>query len=107
MRVTSMEMHGLSELVRELCGIELEDGKEYLVEARLSSLAEQHGCVSFRDLIELVRSRRSRALQAQIIDAIATNETYFFREPSAFDTLTSIALPELLASKRGTSRDHT
>ena len=90
-------------LCRDRSGIVLEEGKEYLVEARLTPVAAQAGYVSLHDLITQLRHPSSQALQRQVVEALAIHETQFFRDGHPFDTLKAAILPELIA-KRAASR---
>lgn len=77
------------DLVRERSGIALGDGKQYLVEARLAPIAEREGVDSVAELIALVR--RDPVRYASVVaDALATNETSFFRDVHPFDALREI-----------------
>lgn len=102
MRVTPDELTLLAQLVYELSGIALDATKGYLVESRLSSLAEGRGCKSFHDFWQLARSAGNQTLRNQIIDAITTQETLFFRDGSPFEVLRHKVIPDLIDAKAGT-----
>jgi len=53
--------------------------KSYLFETRLSSIAEELGCTSYQALYDKARRDPGKIIERQIIDAISTNETLFFR----------------------------
>lgn len=89
-------------MVRERAGIVLEDGKEYLVENRLSAVARSHGA-ELHDLVEQARSRPTSPVNDEIIDAMTTNETSFFRDIHPFNALRDEVLPRLVEARR-TSR---
>ncbi|MEZ6105065.1 MAG: CheR family methyltransferase [Pirellulaceae bacterium] len=73
----------------------------YLVDCRLGSIAEKHGCKSFEELARKVRTSGSFALRTEVIDAITTNETLFFRDNSPFEAFAYKALPETMDAKAG------
>ncbi len=102
MQVTPEDIKVISRLVDDLCGIVLDASKGYLIETRLSSVAEQAGCKTFSELYYKVRYANDKALQTKIIDAITTNETLFFRDTSPFEALQHKVLPELIDAKAGT-----
>lgn len=82
--------------VRKNSGLVLTEDKMYLVESRLKPLASRHGLGDHQDLIEYVRSNNDPDLIAQIIDAMTTNETFFFRDIKPFDIFRDTILPGIL-----------
>ncbi len=101
MIVTSSDIEAVSGLVIDLCGILLDESKGYLIESRLTPIAEAAGCRSFADLAYQARHSGDHALQTRIVDAITTNETLFFRDQSPYEALQFKALPEMIDSKIG------
>lgn len=101
MRVVDKEIVIVADLVEELCGIILDESKGYLIESRLSSLAEAHGCDNFIEFCHKARNG-DRTLRSHIVDAITTQETLFFRDSSPFEALQHKVLPELIDAKTGT-----
>jgi chemotaxis protein methyltransferase CheR len=101
LQVIDSELPIVASLVKELCGIVLDGSKGYLVESRLGRLAESSGCSSFSELCRKARSNGDKTLQSQIIDAITTQETIFFRDGSPFDVLQHRVIPDLIDSKAG------
>jgi len=99
LKVIPDEIKLLSRLVRDLCGVVLDETKGYLIEQRLTPIAQQFDCKSFSELYYKVRYGRDRELEQKIIDAITTQETLFFRDTSPYDALQFKVLPELIESK--------
>ena len=101
--VTSL---GAFELVRDLvlrrASIVLDADKDYLLRARLEPLAREEGLSGFEELIVRLRSGASEQLEALVVDAMATHETKFFREPPTFQALADGVLPALFAARRAT-----
>ena len=82
----------LQEHVHSQVGIVLEDNKHYLFESRLAPIVKQHGLGSINDLCVLLRTKRDVALGHQVVEAMTTNETYFFRDPAQYEAIrTSLA----------------
>jgi chemotaxis protein methyltransferase CheR len=102
MQVTLADLTAISQLVNELCGITLDNTKGYLIESRLSQLAEAVGCTTFREFAQKARSTDHAALRSEIIDAITTQETLFFRDSSPFEALQYKVLPDLIDAKART-----
>lgn len=97
------DFEAVASLVHDLCGIYLDDRKSYLIETRLQSIAAKTGCTSYRELASLARSGgKTAGLAGEIVDAITTNETSFFRDASPFEALKHKALPETLDRKAAT-----
>jgi chemotaxis protein methyltransferase CheR len=85
------------ELVRKQSAIVLEASKEYLIRARLEPVAKAHGLNSLDELARVVRERlNDAALVTEVVDAMTTNETSFFRDLKPFDLLREQILPELI-----------
>jgi chemotaxis protein methyltransferase CheR len=74
----------------------LEDDKAYLVETRLLPVARRHGFQSVEDLVLRLRGRRDERLAAELVEAMAIHETFFFRDGHPFDVLRQAVLPELV-----------
>lgn len=79
------------------CGIVLGAGKEYLVSSRLGGLMRHHGIATVGQLLEQLNSGRNPHLKNGIIDAMTTNETFWFRDMSHFRMLQEIICPEIRA----------
>ncbi len=91
----------VSQLVRERAGIVLSADKAYLVESRLAPIARKEGMASIDDVVAAIRLRRDSRMIETVVDAMTTNETFFFRDKTPFEILETNVLPELVARKRG------
>ncbi len=87
-------------LVREVA-IELGPDRQYLVSSRLHTLALRGGFSSIDELVFAMQSGRRRDLIQGVIDAMVTNETFFFRDKPVFDTLVTSVIPRLFEQRRG------
>ena len=85
-------------------GIVLDAEKQYLLETRLAPILRERGLASLYELCEALRSAQSSPLHAQVVEAMTTNETYFFREPAHYDALRRTILPELMDLRAGTRK---
>lgn len=79
--------------------IVLEKGKEYLVESRLAPLARVAGTPDVSAFVEQLRLNGGRQARQQVVEAMTTNETSWFRDGSPYEVLTSSVLPELTAKR--------
>lgn len=91
------EFEQIRRLAYEKFGLQLRDGKEELVAARLRKKVRELNFHSFRDYYHHVISDASGDALAGLIDALATNHTSFLREPEHFDFLRRTILPALRA----------
>ncbi|PLY16606.1 MAG: chemotaxis protein [Sedimenticola sp.] len=87
--------------LEEACGIVLGAGKEYLVSSRLNSLMREHSIDTLGDLLKQLKMGRSPKLRTSIIDAMTTNETFWFRDMAHFRMLTDRVFGEILALRNG------
>ena len=101
--LTDRQFNAISKLVKELCGINLHDGKKELVKARLTKRLREVGIESFSRYIEFIGTDAGQAEILSMLDALSTNLTYFFRESEHFDLLRRQAVPEMM---RRHAQDH-
>ncbi|MGA3132501.1 MAG: protein-glutamate O-methyltransferase CheR [Terracidiphilus sp.] len=101
--ITTDELPVWTRYIHEICGIQLDDSKGYLVETRLGSLLPETGASNFSELFFKVRSDSTTNLRRKVIEAITTNETSFFRDTAPFELLRHKLIPELIdrRSKNG------
>ena len=90
------EFRVLSQFIRSISGIYLDDSKAYLIENRLSGLLAELHCANFSELYFKAKADPGRSLQRRIIDLITTGETSFFRDTAPFDLLRHKLLPDLI-----------
>ncbi|HOX06989.1 MAG TPA: protein-glutamate O-methyltransferase CheR [Planctomycetota bacterium] len=88
------------DLIYERSGITLRDGKESLVQARVGKRMRALGLDDHRQYLELVTGDESGEEVVQLLDAISTNVTKFFREPEHFEFLARVVGEWLRAGQR-------
>ncbi len=88
--------NALANFLKVSSGLILSLDKTYLIQSRLQSVADFHGCASIDDLVRKLMSASSLQLKQDIIEAMTTNETSFFRDVRPFDTLRQVVLPQLI-----------
>ena len=89
----------LAQFVREKSAIVLESSKSYLLESRLLPVARQHGMQSLAELVTQLKRPGTRELAQQVIDAMTTNETSFFRDIHPFDAMKTHVIPDLIRKR--------
>ena len=87
-------------LARRLAAIEMDTGKEYLVQSRLAPLVTEAGCRDFSDFLKRVRAEETGPLAGKVIDALTTNETLFFRDCHPFNALRKTVIPEMMDRRK-------
>lgn len=90
----------LQQFIKEQTAIVIDLGKEYLIEARLGPVAKELGFPSIDALLEEVRTKQNDKLKTRVIDAITTNETFFFRDVYPFDFLKNQAVLDVIEKKK-------
>ncbi len=102
--LTEADFRRISEMVYRHCGINLHDGKQQLVRARVAKRLRAGRFASLADYLDHVASDPTGQEFALLIDAMSTNLTSFYREPDHFRHLAEVALPELLVRRQKAGR---
>ncbi|WP_374378683.1 protein-glutamate O-methyltransferase CheR [Pseudomonas fluvialis] len=87
--------------LEKTCGILLGSNKQYLVSSRLNKLMEQNNIKTLGELVQRIQSQPRGGLREQVVDAMTTNETLWFRDTYPFEVLKSRVLPELIKANPG------
>lgn len=94
----------IRDYIEKHCGIHLTEDKVYLVETRLTTLIIEQGCKTFGELYQKAVSDNSHALRDKIIEAITTNETFWFRDLHPFGILNEVLFEQLASEIRSGKR---
>jgi chemotaxis protein methyltransferase CheR len=89
-------------LVKRSSAMVLEDGKEYLIQARLASLVRQEGVPTIEHLVARMRERPDSPLHSRVVEAMTINETSFFRDVNPFELCKRHVLPALVKAREST-----
>ena len=87
MTITANDFDFIRQMVKNSSAIALDDGKEYLVEMRLSTLIRKLEIPSIADLVSKLRDASATSLHQMVVEAMTTNETSFFRDAHPFEVL--------------------
>lgn len=87
--------------LEKACGILLGSNKQYLVSSRLNKMLEQQGIKSLGELVQRMQAQPRSGLREQVVDAMTTNETLWFRDGYPFELLKNKVLPEMLKAAPG------
>ncbi len=96
MDINKDDFEYICDLVHRSSAIVLEEGKEYLVEARLSPVANEEGIGSIKDLVAKLRGHPKNELHNKVVEAMTTNETSWFRDIHPFEALKKNVIPEVI-----------
>ena len=96
--MTPLDYEYLRKLLKERSGLDLSADKQYLVESRLVPLARKASLAGIPELVQKMKTGAD-ALTAEVVEAMTTNETFFFRDKIPFDHLRETVLPELLQAR--------
>jgi chemotaxis protein methyltransferase CheR len=96
--VTPLDYEYLRKLLKERSGLDLSADKQYLVESRLVPLARKAGLGGIPELVAKMKTGAD-ALTTEVVEAMTTNETFFFRDKIPFDHLRDTIVPAMLQSR--------
>jgi chemotaxis protein methyltransferase CheR len=94
----------LQEHVYSQVGIVLEENKHYLFESRLAPIVRQLGLGTIDELCALLQAPCAAEVKRQVVEAMTTNETYFFRDPAQYEAIRTVLLPRLIEERRQTRK---
>ncbi|MGH6716651.1 MAG: CheR family methyltransferase [Bradyrhizobium sp.] len=96
--MTPLDYDYLRKLLKERSGFDLSADKQYLVESRLAPLARRTGLSGIGELVQKMKGG-SEVLITDVVEAMTTNETFFFRDKIPFDHLREMVLPAMLQAR--------
>lgn len=99
MTISPADFDYVRNYIKSKSAITLEAGKEYLVESRLSSLLSGENCKDITELVARLREKPESPLHAKVLDAMTTNETFFFRDITPFEAFKKEVIPDLLSRR--------
>jgi chemotaxis protein methyltransferase CheR len=88
----------LRKLLKDRSGLDLSADKQYLIESRLLPLARKSGLAGISELVQKMKGG-SAPIVAQVVEAMTTNETFFFRDKVPFDHFRDSIVPEILQAR--------
>jgi chemotaxis protein methyltransferase CheR len=102
--MTPVEFDFLRDFLKRKSGLALSADKQYLVESRLLPVARRVGAANLGALVAGLREPNSEVLATQVVEAMTTNETFFFRDKIPFEHFRATIMPTLLAARAATKR---
>jgi len=98
--VTPLDYDFLRQALKLRSGLVLGADKHFFLESRLLPLARQNGFGGVGDLVVALKTGRDAALMAAVVEAMTTNESFFFRDKTPFKNFRRIIMPALLDARR-------
>jgi len=96
--VTPQDYEYLRKLLKDRSGLVLSADKQYLVESRLVPLARKANLGGITELVAKMKSG-AEALVVDVVEAMTTNETFFFRDKVPFDHFRDTIIPKLVQAR--------
>ena len=96
--MTPPEYEYLRKLLRDHSGLDLSADKQYLIESRVLPLLRKAGLADIGELVKKMKGG-SASLTTQVVEAMTTNETFFFRDKVPFDHFRDSIMPEILQAR--------
>jgi chemotaxis protein methyltransferase CheR len=97
--VTPFDYDYLRKLLKERSGLMLAADKQYLVESRLLPVARRTGISSLGELIQKLKDPDAEELVVEVVEAMTTNESLFFRDKVPFEHFRDTIMPAMLAAR--------
>ncbi len=95
--MTELDFEFLRAYLKQRSGLALTAEKRYLVESRLAPVCRRFNFATLRDLIGSLKIGHDTAIERAVVEAMTTNETFFFRDRLPFDLFRDVVLPEAIA----------
>ncbi len=94
MEIIKEDFNFLQTYIKEVCGLVVPNEKEYLIKQRIAPVVLENKLSGFSELCKKLKID-TIVLKNQIIEAITTNETFFFRDIHPFKAFETKILPIL------------
>jgi len=98
--VTPPDYEYLRKLLKDQSGLDLSADKQYLIESRLLPLARKCGLSGIGDLVQKMKGGAA-SIVTLVVEAMTTNETFFFRDKIPFDHFREMIVPEIVKARAG------
>jgi chemotaxis protein methyltransferase CheR len=102
--MTPLDYDYFRKLLRERSGLVLSADKQYLVESRLLPLARRAGMSGLSELVQKLKGPNAEAQIVEVVEAMTTNESFFFRDKIPFENFRDTILPALMMARSAQRR---
>jgi chemotaxis protein methyltransferase CheR len=97
--VTPQDFDYLRQHLRQRSGLVLSAEKQYLAESRLLPVARKHGLSNLAELVDKLKTAADTPLGIEVVEAMTTNESFFFRDKIPFEHFRDTMMPALMAAR--------
>lgn len=97
--ITQADYDQFRRLLKTRSGLVLTEDKHYLLESRLSPVARRFGLTSLADLAAKLRGPAAGTVEDAVVEAMTTNESFFFRDKKPFEAFTNVMLPAVVKAR--------
>jgi chemotaxis protein methyltransferase CheR len=102
--MTEPEFEFLRGFLKARSGLSLAAEKRYLIESRLGPVCRRYELASLSELVTRLKGGRDTEIEIAVVEAMTTNETFFFRDRTPFDLFQNVLLPHYLSARATTKR---
>ncbi|MFN0264564.1 CheR family methyltransferase [Tepidamorphus sp. 3E244] len=85
--------------LKQRSGLALAADKEYLLESRLKPILRRNSIEDIGEVARELRAGRNRALENAVVEAMTTNESFFFRDKTPFDQFRDQVMPDIIKTR--------
>jgi len=96
--MTPLDYEYLRKLLKDRSGLMLSADKQYLVESRLAPVTRKHGLTSLGELVAKIKAGNEE-LTVDVVEAMTTNESFFFRDKIPFEHFRDAIMPHLMTAR--------
>ena len=96
--MTPLDYEYLRKLLKDRSGLMLSADKQYLVESRLTPVTRKHGLTSLGELVAKIKAGNEE-LTVDVVEAMTTNESFFFRDKIPFEHFRDAIMPHLMTAR--------
>ncbi|WP_441241460.1 CheR family methyltransferase [Tardiphaga sp. 768_D3_N2_1] len=98
--MTPIDYEYLQKILKDRSGLVLSADKKYLLESRLMPLARKAGVAEISELVQKMKAG-SEPMISDVVEAMTTNETFFFRDKTPFEHFQNTVIPDLIKARAG------
>jgi chemotaxis protein methyltransferase CheR len=101
--MTPADFDFIAQMLKRRSGLVLTPEKVYLIQSRVTPLLRRHGVASVEALVARVRGGDEK-ITRDVVEAMTTNESFFFRDKTPFEHFEKLILPHMLQARASERR---
>ncbi|MGD1887766.1 MAG: CheR family methyltransferase [Cohaesibacteraceae bacterium] len=98
--MTPADYDFLRQYLKDNSGLVLSNDKQYLIDSRLMPVARDAGLTSISELVAKLKTPLGRSVGEKVVEAMTTNESFFFRDKTPFENFKEVMLPNMMEARR-------